>query len=80
MSSAGDHNAPARARGRPYEFINKFNGLRIFLISPWRDFLPRRGGIACVREFEPTRRNLATAQIPPDVLATFEARFVVPFA
>ena len=28
MSGAGDHNAPVRARGRPYELVDEFNGLR----------------------------------------------------
>ena len=29
MSGAVAHNAPARARGRPYEFIVEFKGLGI---------------------------------------------------
>ena len=29
VSDTGDHNAPARARGRPYDLITQFNGLRM---------------------------------------------------
>ena len=45
FAKTGDHNAPARAHGRPYEIATQFNGLGIFPCE-----CPRTFGGSCGRE------------------------------